>query len=55
MPSSRKSFGFGDSFREPLLIDNTDEQRQGERAYRFDSDGRYSILMQRDDGADGAW
>src|SRR5262249_21363470 len=24
-------------------------------AYRIDSDGGYLILMQRDDGADGAW
>jgi len=47
--------GFGDSFREPLLIDKTGAQRQGERAYRIDSDGRYLILMQRDGGADAAW
>jgi N-hydroxyarylamine O-acetyltransferase len=47
--------GFGDSFREPLLIDKRDEQRQGERAYRIESDGTYLILLQRDDGADGEW
>jgi N-hydroxyarylamine O-acetyltransferase len=47
--------GFGDSFREPLLIDKTGAQLQGERAYRIDSDGRYLILMQRDGGADAAW
>jgi N-hydroxyarylamine O-acetyltransferase len=47
--------GFGDSFREPLLLDKTGAQRQGELAYRIDSDGRYLILMQRDGGADGAW
>ena len=47
--------GFGDSFRAPLLIDNKDEQRQGERAYRIDPDGRYLVLMQRDGGADAAW
>jgi N-hydroxyarylamine O-acetyltransferase len=47
--------GFGDSFREPLLIDKRDEQQQGERAYRIDSNGTYLILMQRDDGADGEW
>jgi N-hydroxyarylamine O-acetyltransferase len=47
--------GFGDSFREPLLIDKRDEQGQGERAYRIDSDGRSLILMRRDDGADGEW
>jgi len=47
--------GFGDSFREPLLIDKTGEQRQGERAYRIDSDRRHLILMQRDCGADADW
>src|SRR5262249_33610213 len=43
--------GFGDSFSEPLLIDKRGAQRQGERAYRIDSDGEYLTLMQRDDGA----
>jgi len=47
--------GFGDSFREPLLIDERGAQRQVERAYRIDSDGRYLILMRRDDDADGEW
>jgi N-hydroxyarylamine O-acetyltransferase len=47
--------GFGDSFREPLLIDKTGEQRQGERAYRIDPDGGYLVLMQRDGGAGAAW
>ena len=47
--------GFGDSFREPLLIDKRGAQRQGERAYRIDSDGKHLILMQRDDRADGEW
>ena len=47
--------GFGDSFLEPLLIDKRDVQLQGERAYRIDSDGRYLILMRRDDVADGEW
>jgi len=47
--------GFGDSFLEPLLIDKRDEQRQGERAYRIDSDGRHLILMRRDGVADGEW
>jgi len=47
--------GFGDSFREPLLIDKTGAQLQGERAYRIDPDGRYLVLMQRDGGADAAW
>ena len=47
--------GFGDSFREPLLIDKTGAQRQGERAYRIDPDGRYLVLRQRDGGADADW
>jgi N-hydroxyarylamine O-acetyltransferase len=47
--------GFGDSFREPLLIDKRDEQRQGERTYRIDADGTYLTLRQRDGGADGEW
>ena len=47
--------GFGDSFREPLLIDKRGDQRQGERTYRIDSDGTYLTLMQRDDDADGEW
>jgi N-hydroxyarylamine O-acetyltransferase len=47
--------GFGDSFSEPLLIDKKNEQRQGERAYRIDSDGTYLILMGRDDSAGGEW
>jgi N-hydroxyarylamine O-acetyltransferase len=44
--------GFGDSFREPLLLDEQSEQVQGSRAYRILSDGAYLILMQRDEGAE---
>jgi N-hydroxyarylamine O-acetyltransferase len=47
--------GFGDSFREPLLIDERGVQWQGERTYRIDSDGTHSILMQHDNGAGGEW
>jgi N-hydroxyarylamine O-acetyltransferase len=47
--------GFGDSFREPLLLDKRGEQQQRERAYRIEQDGRYLILFQRDGGADGEW
>jgi N-hydroxyarylamine O-acetyltransferase len=47
--------GFGDSFREPLLIDKRGDQRQCESAYRIDSDGTYLILMRLDDGAGGEW
>jgi N-hydroxyarylamine O-acetyltransferase len=42
--------GFGDSFREPLRLDERREQVQGNRAYRILPDGSYFILMQRDDG-----
>ena len=45
--------GFGDSFVEPLLLDECGEQAQGARAYRIDEDGDHLILMQRD-GA-GGW
>jgi N-hydroxyarylamine O-acetyltransferase len=41
--------GFGDSFLEPLLIDEPGEQAQGSRAYRILSDGPHRVLMQRDD------
>lgn len=42
--------GFGDSFREPLLLDERSEQVQGRRAYRIVPDGARLILMQRDEG-----
>jgi N-hydroxyarylamine O-acetyltransferase len=45
--------GFGDSFREPLLIDERGEQEQGERAYQIISDGNKLVLKQRDTG--DAW
>jgi len=45
--------GFGDSFREPLLLDSPLEQAQGERAYKFLTDEPYLILMQRESG--GEW
>ena len=46
--------GFGDSFREPLLLDKRAEQPQAGSAYRIDDagDGRL-ILMRRDRG--GEW
>lgn len=46
--------GFGDSFREPLRLDERTEQAQGATAYRIDAaeDGRL-ILMRRAEG--GAW
>jgi N-hydroxyarylamine O-acetyltransferase len=41
--------GFGDSFLEPLLLDERDEQRQGRRAYQIIPDGNYLVLMRRDE------
>lgn len=41
--------GFGDSFREPLLLDDRSEQVQGNRGYRVDADSTCFILMQRND------
>jgi len=45
--------GFGDSFREPLLLDERGVQMQGERVYRIDTEGQHFILMQR--VTDGEW
>ena len=42
--------GFGDSFRQPLLLDEGGEQRQGRRAYRILPDNTHLILMQREEG-----
>lgn len=41
--------GFGDSFLEPLLLDDRGEQVEGERAYRILDDGVHLILERRDD------
>jgi N-hydroxyarylamine O-acetyltransferase len=45
--------GFGDSFREPLLLDERGEQPQGRRSYRILADGDYLVMMQREEG--GEW
>ena len=45
--------GFGDSFIEPLLLDEPGEQTQGARAYKFVSDGGHRVLMRRN--YDGTW
>jgi N-hydroxyarylamine O-acetyltransferase len=45
--------GFGDSFLEPLLLDERGEQAQGGRAFRLDVDGDYLRLLRRDEG--DAW
>lgn len=43
--------GFGDSFLEPLRLDERGAQVQGRRAYRIAPDGAHLILMQRDQTA----
>lgn len=45
--------GFGDSFREPLLLDERGEQAQGDRTYRIDEDGDHLVLQQRQ--GEGPW
>jgi N-hydroxyarylamine O-acetyltransferase len=40
--------GFGDSFREPLLLDDRSEQEQDDRAYRIVADGKYLVLSRGD-------
>jgi N-hydroxyarylamine O-acetyltransferase len=45
--------GFGDSFVEPLLVDERGEQMQGARAFRIEEDGGRLVLLRRDAG--GAW
>ncbi len=45
--------GFGDSFLEPLLLDERGEQVQGGRAYRILSDGPQLTLVQQDES--GEW
>lgn len=45
--------GFGDSFLEPLLLDERGEQAQGGRTFRLDVEGDYLRLLRRDEG--GEW
>ncbi len=45
--------GFGDSFLEPLRLDEPGEQLEGSRAYQILTDGSLFTLMQRID--DGEW
>lgn len=40
--------GFGDSFVEPLRLDVTSEQVQGEQAFKIVPDGEYRVLLRRD-------
>jgi N-hydroxyarylamine O-acetyltransferase len=39
--------GFGDSFLEPLLLDEQNDQIQGNRAYRIDRESEYLALRRR--------
>lgn len=45
--------GFGDSFREPLLLDERGEQLQGELSYKLVPDSPFLVMMQRE--AAGEW
>ena len=45
--------GFGDSFVEPLLLDERAAQTQGPRAFRIEEDSDRLVLLRRDVG--GAW
>ena len=47
--------GFGDSFIEPLLIDEHELQIEGARAYRIESIGEYLVLMKRSNENKGEW
>jgi N-hydroxyarylamine O-acetyltransferase len=46
--------GFGDSFREPLRLDERGEQPEPPRAFRIDEDGSH-LLLQRRDGPGEPW
>lgn len=46
--------GFGDSFRDPLRLDERGEQPEPPRAFRIDEDGD-RLLLQRRDGAGESW
>lgn len=41
--------GFGDSFLEPLLLDEQGVQRQGNRKYKIIPDGNHLVLTRRDE------
>lgn len=46
--------GFGDSFVEPLRLDDRSGQKQGGHAYKIALDGDHLILMRREEGG-GKW
>ena len=39
--------GFGDSFLEPLLLDTTSEQVQGDESFRIESEEQYRVVFRR--------
>ena len=45
--------GFGDSFLEPLRLDDRGDQIEGDRAYRIEPDGARLVLTRRD--GESAW
>ncbi|HXI24988.1 MAG TPA: arylamine N-acetyltransferase [Pyrinomonadaceae bacterium] len=45
--------GFGDSFIEPLRIDERGAQIQGDRAYRIEPGGDYVVMQQKTNEVDG--
>lgn len=45
--------GFGDSFRQPLLVDERDVQEQGDRSYQIFDDGNHLIL--KENKGDNHW
>ncbi len=47
--------GFGDSFREPLLLDEQGEQTQAERSYRIAPEDAQMILARRTNAGAGEW
>ena len=44
--------GFGDSFREPLLLDERGPQIQGDAAYKIEETGTHLLLSRRQDTGD---
>jgi N-hydroxyarylamine O-acetyltransferase len=45
--------GFGDSFREPLLLDQRAPQVQGDEAFRIEEAGNYLLMSRRNEN--GGW
>jgi N-hydroxyarylamine O-acetyltransferase len=44
--------GFGDSFREPLLLDEREPQIQGNEAFRIEKTGTHLVMSRRPENAD---